>query len=117
YPTLLHAFAQVRVRFPRTILWIVGGGRMERLIRDLIRELQLEEAAFLLGERADVPELMNGADAFVLSSAWEGFGLVLVEAMLTGLPIVATDSGGPREVLDDGRLGILVPIRDPGGLA
>ena len=40
---------------------------------------------------------------------------MLVEAMLTGLPIVATDSGGPREVLDDGRLGILVPIRDPDG--
>ena len=63
------------------------------------------------------PALMNAADAYVLSSAWEGMPQVLQEASATGLPVVATDVGGNREVVLDGRSGLLVPPKDSGALA
>jgi glycosyltransferase involved in cell wall biosynthesis len=60
---------------------------------------------------------MSAADAFVLSSAWEGFGLVIIEAMACELPVVVTDSGGPREIVEDGQTGFIVPPKDPDALA
>jgi len=68
-----------------------------------------------LGIRSDVPALLAAADVFVLPSAWEGFGLVVGEAMACERVVVATDCGGVRELLGD--CGLLVPPRDPGALA
>ena len=71
----------------------------------------------LLGERADVPELLAAADVFVLSSASEGAPLSILEAMAAGLPVVASNVGGIAELVEDGVTGLLVPPADPVRLA
>jgi glycosyltransferase involved in cell wall biosynthesis len=71
----------------------------------------------LLGVRRDVPELMSAGDGYVLSSAWEGMPVVLLEAGAAGMPIVATAVGGNGEVVLDGRTGFVVPPQDPQMLA
>jgi len=115
YPTLLKAFALLGER--DQVLLIAGEGRLREELEDLAVSLGIAQHVRFLGVRRDVPHLMNAADAFVLSSKWEGFGLVVAEAMACGLPVVVTDSGGPREIVDGGRLGFLVPPEDPIALA
>ena len=70
-----------------------------------------------LGYRADMPELMRAADIFTLPSHREGMPRSVIEAMLTGLPVVATDIRGTREEVVDGETGLLVPVRDSASLA
>lgn len=95
-----------------------GGDRYRRELVDLIRKMDLERSVELLGYVHDVPRLLTGAGVYVQPSARpEPFGLALVEAMAAGLPCVATDAGGPRDIIDHGRTGLLVPARDPGALA
>jgi glycosyltransferase involved in cell wall biosynthesis len=84
---------------------------------DLVRQLGLEQRFFFLGFRRDVPEVLSELDVFVLSSTSEGFPFVTLEAMAAGKSIVVTRCGGPEEVVEDGRNGFLVPIRDPDSLA
>lgn len=114
YPNLFAAFIEVLKERPRTRLWIAGGGPQEAICRELARGLRLEENVTFLGVRNDIPALMSAADVFVLSSAWEGFGLVVAEAMACELPVVATDCGGVREVV--GNAGSLVPPGDSSAL-
>lgn len=115
YPNLLRAFESIAIRFPRTLLWVVGDGPLRASLDALTRELGISDRVVFLGIRSDVPALMNAADLFVLSSAWEGFGLVVAEAMACERVVVATDSGGVAEVLGD--CGFLVPPRSPVVLA
>jgi glycosyltransferase involved in cell wall biosynthesis len=117
YPTMLRAFAQVRSRQPGAVLLLVGRGSLQAETEVLARELGLGDAVRFLGVRNDVPMLMNAADGYVMSSAWEGMPMVLLEAGAAGLPIVATAVGGNREVVLDDRTGFLVPPRDPEALA
>lgn len=89
----------------------------QRLVR-LIDELGLTERVRLCGFRTDVPDLMQACDVIVhASTAAEPFGRVIVEAMLAGRPVIASDAGGAREILEDGASGILVPPSDVGRLA
>lgn len=115
YPTLLQAFAHLREG--NHVLLIAGEGRLRKELEDLAASLGIAERVRFLGPRRDIPALMNAADAFVLSSRWEGFGLVVAEAMACGLPVVATDSGGPREIVGCSGAGLLVPPGDPLALA
>lgn len=117
YPNLLRAFAQVARESPEAVLLIVGDGPLRPSMQDLACELGLGERVRFLGIRRDVPELMNAADAYVMSSAWEGMPMVLLEASAAALPIVATDVGGNREVVVEGESGFLVPARDHEALA
>ena len=117
YPNLLNALNQVVRKFHNVCLLIVGDGPLRRDMEQMTKELGLDGKVRFLGVCINVFELMNAADAFVLSSRWEGFGLVLIEAMACQLPIVATDSGGPREILDEGRLGFLVTPGESNSLA
>ena len=117
YPNLLRAFTQVAQEREEAVLLIAGDGPLRPAMENLAHEMGLGERVRFLGIRRDVPALMNAADAFVLSSAWEGFGLVIAEALACKLPVVVSDSGGPREVVDNGRVGFLVPPRDPDALA
>ncbi len=96
-------------------LFIAGDGELRSLIESKIIELDLICNVILLGRRNDIPDLMSIADIFVLSSAWEGFGLVVAEAMACETYVVATDCGGVKEVM--GGYGTLVPPKDSNALA
>jgi glycosyltransferase involved in cell wall biosynthesis len=117
YPTMLQAFARVVHKHSNTILLIAGDGPLRKTMENLARELGIEKRTKFLGIRRDIPQLMNAADAYVMSSSWEGMPNVLLEASATGLPIVATDVGGNREIVLDGVTGFLVPPRNPEALA
>ncbi len=116
YPNMLRAFARLR-RERDGLLLIAGGGSLRGEAERLAAELGVAASVKFLGIRKDVPGLMNAADAYLMSSAWEGMPIVLLEASATGLPVVATDVGGNREVVLDGRSGLLVPSGDPEALA
>ena len=124
YPTLIRAFAQLRERQPARLL-IVGGAKdaaatergQAKLMRLADRHGVTGDVA-LLGHVTNPFAFMARADLFVLSSRWEGFPNVLVEAMACGCPVVATDCpSGPAEILDGGRYGTLVPPGDVSALA
>jgi glycosyltransferase involved in cell wall biosynthesis len=82
-----------------------------------IEKLGLKERFLFLGFRTDVPEFLSELDVFVLPSVSEGFPLVALEAMASSRPVVVTRSGGPQEIVDDGKTGFLVPPADSGALA
>ena len=117
YPNMLRAFAKVRELDDRAVLLLVGHGSLQDEAESLSRDLGLASTVRFLGVRNDVPELMSAADGYVLSSAWEGMPIVLLEAAAAGLPIVATVAGGNHEVVSDELSGFLVPPRDSNALS
>ena len=96
---------------------LVGDGPDRPAVEAEIRSLGLGDRVEPAGSRADVPALLAGADVFVLSSRSEGAPFSILEAMAAGLPVVATDVGGVRELVADGETGLLVPAGDPARLA
>jgi len=115
--TMLRAFAVVRGMLRNSRLLVIGTGPREQELRRLTGELGLEDSVRFLGMREDVPELLPGLDAFVLSSLHEGLSIALVEALAAGVPIVATRVGGIPELVIHGQYGLLVPPSEPGALA
>lgn len=109
---LLHAFAGAGDAGPRMRLALFGQGPLEGEMRKLARELDLDDRVRFLGFREDVGECLNACDAFVLASRTEGMPLSVLEALASGLPIVATSVGGVPEVLGEPAAGILVPPGD-----
>lgn len=113
---LLTAFAQLREHHPAALLVIVGDGELTDTLTTQIASPGLQEHARLLGYRDDVPRLLCASDVFVSSSHWEGLSWALLEAMATGLPVVATDVGEVPIVLVEGT-GLIVPPKNPALLA
>lgn len=116
YPEL----AQAMRALPEAELWVAG----ERLATDrgedmaaLLRASGLGPRLRLLGYRSDIPALMAAADIFALPSHSEALPMTIIEAMLTGLPVVASDLPGPREQVVEGETGLLVPRKQPAALA
>jgi len=117
FESLLRAFAVVRASVDARLL-ILGEGPERPRLESLVAELGLTGDVDLPGWVGNPYPYMAGADLYVLSSRWEGLPTVLIEALFCGLRIVATDCpSGPREILDGGRFGALVPVGDPGALA
>jgi glycosyltransferase involved in cell wall biosynthesis len=116
YPNLLRAFSRLLPAHPGAQLWIAGHGTENAVaeLENLARELGIERGTRILGLRRDLPALLDAADWFVLSSAWEGMPLALGEAMAMGKPVVATDVGGVRELA--GACARLVEARDSAAL-
>ncbi|MFQ5901527.1 MAG: glycosyltransferase family 4 protein [Thermodesulfobacteriota bacterium] len=92
---------------------MVGDGDLMSKIKEKVNQLPFKDRFFLPGYRKDIQRIMSGVDIYVLTSLNEGLGLVLVEAMAAGKPVVATNVGGVSEVVLDGKTGILVPPEEP----
>jgi glycosyltransferase involved in cell wall biosynthesis len=117
YPNMLQAFARVVHKHLNTMLLIAGDGPLRKTMENMTRELGVEKHVKFLGIRRDIPQLMNAADAYVMSSEWEGMPMVLLEASACRLPIVATNVGGNAEIVLDGQTGFLVPPKSPEALS
>jgi glycosyltransferase involved in cell wall biosynthesis len=117
HPDLLAAAADVLPRFPDVALVLVGEGNLRPAIEEAVARYGLVGRILLLGQRDDVPALLDAADLFVLPSHEEGLPNALLEAMAHGMPVIATAVGGTPEAVEDGVSGLLVPPRDPGALA
>lgn len=117
FPTLIKAFAQVRSQRPSRLI-ILGWGPDRPALEALIQSLDLEADVSLPDYAKNPYAYMARASAFVLSSAWEGLPNVLIEAMATGVPVIATNcKSGPAEILDRGKYGHLVPVGDVQAMA
>jgi glycosyltransferase involved in cell wall biosynthesis len=116
-PTLIEAMKIVHNDFPDTVCLIAGKGSQQDRLKAQISNLKLQNKVLLAGFREDALSLINAGDCFVLPSLAEPFGLVLLEAMALSKPVVATSVAGPREIVDDGVSGLLVPPADPQALA
>ena len=117
FSTLIQAFARLRERHEARLL-ILGEGDLRRALEAKVSALDLNDAVALPGFTDNPFSHMRRASMFVLSSGWEGFGNVLVEAMACGTPVVSTDCpSGPAEILEHGKWGRLVPMGDVEALA
>jgi len=117
HATLLRAFAKLRAR-NTSRLYIYGEGPFRKELEKMSLELGIADRVSFPGFVSNLREVFALADVFVLSSRWEGFGNVLVEAMASGCPVVSTDCpSGPREILAGGRFGLLVPVQDEDALS
>jgi glycosyltransferase involved in cell wall biosynthesis len=117
YPNLLLAFAGLRKRRGHSNLWIAGEEWNARTaeLKKLSADLGVSQAVRWLGLRRDLPALLDAADGFVLSSAWEGMPQVIAEAMAMEKPVVATDVGGVCELMGD--TGFVVAAKNPAALS
>jgi glycosyltransferase involved in cell wall biosynthesis len=115
YPLLIDAVAELSAATP-VHAWILGEGRERAPLERMVRERGLWRLVDFLGFQANPWQYMAHADVFVLTSTYEGFGNVLIEAMACGTPVVATRSSGTAEIIDHGRNGLLVD-HDPRAVA
>lgn len=121
----IRAVAEVRLKYPNVKLLLVGSAkfvakatRYDNLayldhLQRLVAELDLDEQVRFLGERDDVPTVLGATDALLVPSWEEPFGRTVIEAMAMEVPVIATDVGGPAEVVSDGEDGLLLAPRDP----
>jgi len=117
FETLIRAFASLRARRPARLL-ILGEGPGRAGLEALAADLGIGADVDLPGFVSNPMAMLQRADVFALSSRFEGFGNVLVEALACGIPVVSTDCpSGPAEILEAGRYGTLVAVGDPAGLA
>jgi glycosyltransferase involved in cell wall biosynthesis len=114
---LLAALALLRSRYPDVHLALAGRGELADELQALARREGLAERVHFLGLRSDIPNLLAGADIFVMPSLAEGLPLALLEAMFAGRPIVATSVGEVPTALGDGAAGLLVAPGDPAAFA
>lgn len=114
--TLIRGFAAALPALPEhSLLVIMGTGRLESNLRELVGELGLEEKVRFLGQVKDGKRYFKAFDVFALTSDHEPFGMVLLEAMAAGVPVVSSDCGGAREIVDG--IGGLFPLADTAALA
>ena len=115
--TLLDALARVVPAYPHVRLALVGDGPLRDAVASRVTELGLQDHVQAVGVRSDVFDLLAGADGYVSSARWEGLPRTVLEAVAMGVPVVTTDVGGVRDIIEDGVSGLLVPSADPDALA
>ncbi|MDX9975458.1 MAG: glycosyltransferase family 4 protein [FCB group bacterium] len=117
HATLIAAMPHVLRKIPNLRLVVAGEGELRPAIEAQIAELGVGHAVTLLGYRKDVPHILRALDAFVLSSKLEGLGTSVLDAMVCGLPVVATAGGGIPEMITHEECGLLAPPQEPEALA
>ena len=117
YDVAVRALPQILAAEPGAVLVVLGEGPERGRLEALARELGVGEAVILPGRAGDVNAWLGRAELFVHPCRWEGFGLVLLEAMLAGLPVVASEVSSVPEIVADGVNGLLVPPGEPDALA
>ena len=116
YPNLFQAISILKNTINKEVkFYIAGDGELRPQLEQLIVDLGISDCVVLLGKRSDIPNLLNKADYFVLSSRHEGLPTVVIEAMACGTFVIATDCGGSAEIMGD--TGLLVPPQDSEALA
>lgn len=116
YPNLFQAISILKNTINKEVkFYIAGDGELRPQLEQLIVDLGISDCVVLLGKRSDIPNLLNKADYFVLSSRHEGLPTVVIEAMACGTFVIATDCGGSTEIMGD--TGILVPPQNSEALA
>ncbi len=113
FETLLRAVAKV----PDVYLWLAGDGPLRKDLEDLAQSLGIKPRVRFLGWREDTPALYAAADLFVCPSRHEPHGNIILEAWAQGVPMIATETHGPRTLINDGVDGVLVPIDEPKAMA
>jgi len=116
-PYLLEAARLLSQEIPGIQFLIVGGGPWKNRLKDQKNRLGLEKEVHFLGERKEIPQILSLFDVVVLPSLWEGLPYSLLEAGALRKPVVATDVNGVKEIITDGKTGILVPPKSPKRLA
>ena len=114
---LLEAMKKLVAEYPNIKLLLAGDGVNKEKYEKYIKENKLQSNVLLLGYRTDIPMLLKLSDLYVATSKREGLPVNIVEAMISGLPVVATDSRGQRELVSDGENGYIVKIGDVNDLA
>ncbi len=114
---LLRAVPKLISQCPNSRFVIVGDGPLKNELRDYVKQANIEDYVCFLGNRADISDLLRISDIFVLPSLWEGLPNALIEAMSLGVPVVATNLKGIREVIIDQNNGVLVEPGCPEALA
>lgn len=114
FDTLIRAFAEIASSFPDVFLYIAGGGPDFQKLHDLREEYGLKERVFFVGEcsKEELFMHLSASDIFIILSGYEGLSHQLLEAMAFGLPIIATDIDGNRELIEDNISGLLVPYQN-----
>lgn len=117
YSLLLKAFAKINKRVKANLI-ILGEGRKSEFLENLIKDLELCDSVFLPGFQMNPFKYIAKSDVFVLSSSWEGFGKVIIEAMACRVSVVSTDCPyGPNEIITENVDGLLVPVGDTDAMA
>lgn len=115
HATLLHAFKLLLEKIPSAQLFIIGVGAEQRRLESIIADLNIKSSVWFLGYKKNSYSYVAKCDLFVLSSEYEGFGNVVVEALATGVNVVSTDCpSGPAEILNNGEFGVLCKPGHPG---
>ena len=117
YQYLIAAMPAILAHHPDATLQIIGDGTLRTQMEGHIAALKIDHTVTMLGIRADVPELLANSDLFVFPSLWEGLGVVVLEALASSLPVIASNIAVIREIIDDGIHGILVQPQNSEALA
>lgn len=113
----LHAMPLILKEIPSVKLLIVGNGPLLKQLIQTAISLEIQDKVIFAGERHDTWSIYPIMDIFILPSLWEGLGIVILESMARGKPVIASDIPGPNEVIEHGQTGFLVPVKNSEALA